>query len=207
MSGTVWIVMGISGCGKSTIGKQLADCFDLQFLDADDFHPASNIEKMANGIPLTDADREPWLENLAQVIAQQHRITYDSAISTESLVKEICNLKQMYTQVGGARPFGVSIMFMGAGDGHHLFITDPTGTFFEYKASAIGEAETQVKETLDKEYKDNLTLDQGLKLAMKALKKGLGNDFNLDRIEGAYIKSDDKIFRRFTNEELSKASK
>ncbi|MDP3916680.1 MAG: archaeal proteasome endopeptidase complex subunit alpha [Nanoarchaeota archaeon] len=144
----------------------------------------------------------------AQVSAQQHRVTYSTPIHTETLVKDICNTKQMYTQVGGARPFGVSIMFMGAGSNtNHLFVTDPTGTFFEYKATAVGEKEDAVKEILSKEYKENMTLDQGLKLAMSALKKSLGDGFNIDRIDGAYISSSDRTFKRYTKEELTRAAK
>ena len=56
------VVMGVSGCGKSTIGAKLAARLDVPFADADDLHPASNIAKMAAGTPLTDADRWPWLD-------------------------------------------------------------------------------------------------------------------------------------------------
>ncbi|KAL1756269.1 P-loop containing nucleoside triphosphate hydrolase protein [Schizophyllum commune] len=56
------IVMGVSGTGKSTLGAALAKELGLSFKDADDMHPKANVEKMSNGIPLTDADREPWLE-------------------------------------------------------------------------------------------------------------------------------------------------
>ena len=60
--------MGVSGCGKTTVGKTLANKLNLPFYDADDFHPASNIEKMANGIPLDDEDRWPWLKQLGKKI-------------------------------------------------------------------------------------------------------------------------------------------
>ena len=60
----VILVMGTTGAGKSTVGKLLAARLDWAFLDADDFHPAANIEKMKHGIPLTDADRLPWLANI-----------------------------------------------------------------------------------------------------------------------------------------------
>lgn len=60
----VIIVMGVSGCGKTTIGKMLAHKLKAQFYDADDFHPIKNVKKMAAGIPLTDEDRKPWLETL-----------------------------------------------------------------------------------------------------------------------------------------------
>ncbi len=59
------VIMGVSGCGKTTIGKLLADKLRLDFYDADDFHPEANIKKMKKAIPLTDKDRIPWLERLA----------------------------------------------------------------------------------------------------------------------------------------------
>lgn len=62
------VVMGVAGCGKSTVGKALADALHLPFHDADEYHPESNIEKMKNGLPLTDADRWPWLETLSELL-------------------------------------------------------------------------------------------------------------------------------------------
>lgn len=62
------IVMGVSGCGKSTIGKSLAEDLGWPFYDGDDFHPAENVAKMSQGIPLTDADRAGWLAALARLI-------------------------------------------------------------------------------------------------------------------------------------------
>jgi gluconokinase len=56
--------MGVSGCGKSTVGALLAQKLGAEFLDADAFHPPENVAKMASGVPLTDADRKPWLERL-----------------------------------------------------------------------------------------------------------------------------------------------
>ena len=62
--------MGVSGCGKSTIGKKLAQKLNIPFADADDFHPTANVEKMAGGAALTDVDRQPWLENLADLLVR-----------------------------------------------------------------------------------------------------------------------------------------
>lgn len=66
----IYIVMGVSGCGKSTIGERLGKELSLPFYDADDFHPIENITKMASGKPLNDADRAPWLQLLAEKIAE-----------------------------------------------------------------------------------------------------------------------------------------
>lgn len=140
----------------------------------------------------------------AQILAQQHRVTYDGPMQTETLVKEISNLKQLYTQVGGARPFGVSILFIGVDDEPHLYVTDPTGIFFEYRATAIGEAETEVKEILNKDYKETITCDEATKLAISALKKVLGKEFSIERIDGAFINTKDKKFTRLSREQLNK---
>ena len=64
----VILVMGVSGVGKTTIGRRLAEVLGWTFYDADDFHPASNVEKMRSGMPLDDADRLPWLQALGDLI-------------------------------------------------------------------------------------------------------------------------------------------
>lgn len=65
----IFVVMGVSGSGKSTIAKELAKKLNIPYEDADDFHPPANVEKMAGGAPLNDVDRQPWLENLADLLA------------------------------------------------------------------------------------------------------------------------------------------
>lgn len=64
------LVMGVSGSGKTTVGKLLADSLDWQFSDADAFHSPENVEKMRRGIPLSEADRTPWLKDLQTAIKQ-----------------------------------------------------------------------------------------------------------------------------------------
>ncbi|MAG47354.1 proteasome endopeptidase complex, archaeal, alpha subunit [archaeon] len=148
------------------------------------------------------------LVDKARLIAQQHQVTYDTQMDTEMLVKDICDMKQAFTQYGGARPFGVSILFGGIDDDAPvLFLTDPTGIFFQYKATAIGENENDVKEILNKEYKDNLTMEEGIKLCVKALKSALGKDFELKRLDVAYVSASDKEFRRLDINDIKKAIK
>ena len=82
----VCIVMGVSGCGKSTVGEQLAPRLGLPFYDGDDFHSAANIAKMSHGTPLTDDDRRGWLATLAAKLGQWE--TAGGAILACSALKE-----------------------------------------------------------------------------------------------------------------------
>ncbi|MBW4600972.1 MAG: gluconokinase [Calothrix sp. FI2-JRJ7] len=80
------IVMGVSGSGKSTIGKMLAESLGYEFHDADDYHPQFNVSKMQQGIPLTDADRIPWLEIL-QALIHKWLLEHRSAVLACSALK------------------------------------------------------------------------------------------------------------------------
>jgi len=140
----------------------------------------------------------------AQVIAQQHKIVFDSPIDLLSLVKEISNIKQAFTQYGGARPFGVSLLFAGVNGRPQLFVTDPTGIFFEYKATGIGEGENEIKQMLSKDYKESMSISEAIKLGVGILKNVLGKEFDIDRLDVAYITSKDKKFKKCSKEELQK---
>ncbi len=83
--------MGVTGCGKTTVGELLAQACGWEFHDADDFHPAANVAKMRRGEPLTDADRWPWLDRLNALIG-------DSARQKKDLVLACSALKQVYRE-------------------------------------------------------------------------------------------------------------
>ena len=70
-SGTVFYIMGVSGCGKSTVGTLLGEELGFPFFDGDDYHPEANIHKMSQGIPLNDKDRLPWLERIRALALEQ----------------------------------------------------------------------------------------------------------------------------------------
>ena len=163
----------------------------------------SHIGATASGI-LSDAR---VLIERAQLKAQQYKITYDSPIDTITIVKDICDLKQICTQSGGLRPFGVSVLIAGIdGKTPRLFETDPTGIFFQYRATVIGEGEVEVEEILHKEYKSDITIEEGLKLSLRALKKVLGEDFKIERIDAAYVTIKDQKFTKFPKEKIEKTS-
>ena len=117
-------------------------------------------------------------------------------------------MKQAFTQYGGARPFGVSLLFGGVDDkGSQLYVTDVTGIYFAYKATAIGEFESQIKELLEKEYKDTLSRDQAIKLGMNCLKRVLDKDFDIERMDCAFIDAQTRMYTLLSQDELKKLVK
>ena len=163
-----------------------------------------NVAATASGI-LSDA--RVLIEN-SQVKAQQHRVTYNNTIDVLSVVKDIAQLKQVCTQSGGLRPFGVSLLVAGVDEGGlKLFETDPIGIYFQYKATAIGEGEVEVEQMLEKHYKEDITLEEGLNLAIKSLRKTLGKGFKAERIDAVYIKKEDKKFIRLGRKDIDKVIK
>jgi len=80
-----FIVMGVSGCGKSSVGKLLAENLGWDFYDADDFHPPANIKKMADGIPLDDSDRTPWLASLHDLISSSLKANHSGVLACSAL--------------------------------------------------------------------------------------------------------------------------
>ena len=80
--------MGVSGSGKTTVGQSVARELDLPFIEGDDFHPQKNIEKMSAGIPLTDADREPWIDALAMGI-NNRAASHDVIVACSALSQHV----------------------------------------------------------------------------------------------------------------------
>jgi proteasome alpha subunit len=129
----------------------------------------------------------------ARVMAQQHRVTYDSEANTESIVKDIADVKQQFTQYGGARPFGVALMIAGYNGSARLYSTDVSGNYLEYKAFAIGENDEKIKEKLRQEYKQDLTCEEGVKLALKIFKELQAENFDKSRFDVGMITKEKRI--------------
>jgi len=140
-----------------------------------------------------------------QVVSQQHRVTYDTDIDVESIVKDIANTKQQFTQYGGARPFGVSLMIAGiSGRKPKLFVTDVTGNYASYRASAIGENDEKIKEELRVNLTKEIDTEEAIKLALKIFKEILGKNFTAERFDAAYIKTEEAKIVRLNGEQLKK---
>lgn len=139
----------------------------------------------------------------ARVRAQIHRITYNEPIATKTLAKYVANRKQQFTQIGGIRPFGVSLLIGGVDgeDGQHLFETDPAGTLREWCAAAIGRGAKSAFEILEREWKQSLDYKEALKLAIKALKHA-EEKLTSKNVEGAVVEKGK--YREIPQEELKR---
>lgn len=145
------------------------------------------------------------LVDRAQLKAQQHKITYDTPIDTITVVKDMCDLMQICTQSGGLRPFGVSVLVAGVDNKTpKLFETDPTGIYFQYKATAIGEGENEAEEMLKKEYREDMKSEEGLKLAIKVLKKILDKNFSIERVDATIVEVATRKSKKVTRSKLEK---
>lgn len=130
------------------------------------------------------------LTNELRLMAQRYLLTNGVSIPCEKLVKWLCDVKQGYTQYGGRRPFGVSILYMGWDDryGYQLYQSDPSGNYGGWKATCIGNNGAAAVSILKQDYKDDITLDKALDLAIKVLSKTLDmTKLTADKVEIATL--------------------
>ncbi|RLI91004.1 MAG: proteasome endopeptidase complex, archaeal, alpha subunit [Candidatus Altiarchaeales archaeon] len=142
----------------------------------------------------------------ARLKAQRNRVAYNEPISVYSLTQYLCDLKQLYTQYGGARPFGAALLIAGINDKPYLFETDPSGAFTQYKATSIGIGKSEVDKILEAEYRDNMSRDEAIKLVLKALNSAVEEGIKIEHIEIVTIEFEEKFkkLERRVIEELFK---
>ncbi|MCS7143774.1 MAG: archaeal proteasome endopeptidase complex subunit alpha [Archaeoglobaceae archaeon] len=140
----------------------------------------------------------------ARIEAQINRLTYEEPITVKELAKKICDFKQQFTQYGGVRPFGVSLLIAGVDKVPKLYETDPSGALLEYKATAIGIGRNVVVEFFEKEYREDLRFEDALILALVAIGKSIESEISANDIEVGYVKTEEKQYKEMTAEELKK---
>lgn len=139
----------------------------------------------------------------ARIHAQSNRLTYDEPIDTEVVTKRICDIKQLYTQHAGVRPFGVSMIFAGVDKtGPRVFGTHPSGTYRGYKARAEGAGRETVFNILKEEYKEDMELENATNLAVKCLTKALEARQLPPRIKVAVTSSETKKMTILADEKV-----
>jgi len=141
---------------------------------------------------------------VARQKAQENKMYYEEAIQIEALAKEVSNLKQFFTQYGGMRPFGISLIIGGVDKtGKRLFETEPSGALAEYHAIAIGKNRNKAMELFEKEWKENMSKEAAAKLLLKALEKSLDEKEKFDVNKLQFTIVDDSLqFKLISHEEL-----
>ncbi len=143
------------------------------------------------------------LVDYARNVALSHRFIYDEVIDLELLTRAVCNLKQQYTQFGGARPFGVALLIAGVDrHGVRLFQTDPSGVYIGYYATAIGAESNTITEYLEKNYRRDLSTEECLQLAVKALTSAV-EIADSTNVEISYATIQEKKMKKMTTEEVA----
>jgi proteasome alpha subunit len=137
----------------------------------------------------------------ARINAQSNKLTYDELIDVEVATKKICDTQQTYTQHGGGRPFGVAMILAGVDKtGPHVFGTHPSGNYTGYKATAVGAGAETVLSMLKEEYREDLTLEKSITLAVKCLVKALQARELPLRIKIAVVPIETKKWGMLSNE-------
>lgn len=144
----------------------------------------------------------------ARVEAQREKVAYNEPVSVEALTKTVCDLKQMYTQYGGTRPFGTSLLVMGVDDkGPRLFETDPSGAFSEVYAAAIGSGKKEVEGIFEKKYDETMTRNAAVALALEVLKHVGDKKASPETLAISYIDTKTKKLVKMTADEIKAATK
>jgi proteasome alpha subunit len=136
----------------------------------------------------------------ARIQCQINLLTYEEPISVKRLTRKVCELKQKYTQYAGVRPFGVSLLIAGVDDieGPGVFMTDPSGAYWGYYATAIGSGAQTVRDKLEKDYKEDLTEDEAILLTLKCLASVIDEEIDETKAEIAIVRLEDKKFESMT---------
>ncbi|WP_367996579.1 archaeal proteasome endopeptidase complex subunit alpha [Haloferax volcanii] len=163
-------------------------------------HKADDHIGIASAGHVADARQ---LIDFARRQSQVNRLRYGEPIGIETLTKEVTDHIQQYTQVGGARPFGVALLIGGVENGTpRLYETDPSGTPYEWKAVSIGADRGDHQEHLEENFRDDLTLDEGIELALEAIGSTSDEGTAPDGVDVATVSAESKRFVELSNDEI-----
>ena len=164
-------------------------------------HKADNHIGVASAGHVADARQ---LIDFARREAQVNRLRYGEPIGIETLTKTITDHIQQYTQIGGARPFGVALIVGGVEDGEpRLFETDPSGTPYEWQALSIGANRSDIREYLEEHYEEGMSLDEGIGLALAALEEVTDDGLEPGGVGVATIDADTATYHDRSADELA----
>ncbi len=163
-------------------------------------HKADDHVGIASAGHVADARQ---LIDFARRQAQVDQLRYGQPVGVETLTKTVTDHIQQYTQVGGARPFGVALIIGGIEDGEpRLYETDPSGTPYEWQALAVGADRGEIEDYLEANYEPELSLDGGVGLALSALASVNDGELRPEGTGVATVAVDDEQFRRLDDDEV-----
>ncbi|WP_435076662.1 archaeal proteasome endopeptidase complex subunit alpha [Halococcus sp. AFM35] len=163
-------------------------------------HKADDHIGIASAGHVADARQ---LIDFARRQAQVEQLRYGEPIGVETVTKEVTDHIQQYTQVGGARPFGVALIIGGIEDGEpRLFETDPSGTSSEWQALAIGSGRSEMIDYLEENYQESMDIQGGIGLALKTLAESVDGGLTPEGIGVATIDVETERFEELPNDEL-----
>ena len=144
----------------------------------------------------------------ARTFSQSHKLIYDEQVEVETIAKHLADRCHQYTQYSGVRPFGVALIIAGVDQrGNLIYVTDPSGTYVSYAAVAIGASAEEVNAFLEKNYKDDMSLDDATALAIAAIELKTEQKDGVKHIKVARVTKDKKILEKISDADLEKYAK
>ena len=199
--------------GTASVGVATADSAVLvahkrlgsPLMEADDVEKLFEIDDHVGAASAGHVTDARTLVDILRVEAQRNRAVYEEPIGVETIVEKLCDEMQDHTQSGGVRPFGCSLIVAGVDDGEpRVFETDPSGSFYEWRATAIGAKSDDVRGSLEEGYEDGLDTGEGIALAVDAIREHVEDDdeVGVEDLAAAVVGGDEPTFRRLAADEL-----
>lgn len=160
----------------------------------------SHIAIATSGL-VADARR---LVEEARMKAQRHRLAYNESITISQLTRELCDIKQLYTQFGGARPFGTALLIAGVNKKSHVFESDPSGAYTEYTATSIGMGKKDVEKIFEEKYKPDMNRKEAIDIALLGLNAVSDGKLEKENIDMISVESK-KNFKKVPFDEIGKS--
>lgn len=144
----------------------------------------------------------------ARFFSQGNRMTYDESVEVSTVAKHLADQAHQFTQYGGVRPNGVSMIIAGIDQkGESIYVTDPSGTYLQYSAVAIGAGAEDVNEFLEKYYSEDMSLEDAAGLAIAAINLKAEQKDGASNVKMAKITAKTKVFEKVSESDLEKYSK
>lgn len=143
----------------------------------------------------------------ARFFSQGNRMTYDEAVQVETVAKHLADQSHQFTQYSGVRPNGVALIIAGVDmKGESIYLTDPSGTFIQYAAIAIGSGSDEVNSFLEKNYNFDMGLEDAASLAIAAINLKSEEKNGVDHIKMAKVTTKDKVFEKISESDIKNYS-